>query len=123
MFFQTTVPRLDRLGLPVKGKSSATRPASLFSGGGPGIPVFGLDCVWVALSGLTAEAPNGPATEQRAVNALAQLLKGYLAQTEKFAVANGEGVKQGEGDNFYPQQRQHRYGSVMGDMGQVPVLG
>ena len=123
MFFQTTVPRLDRLGLPVKGKSSATRPASLFSGGGPGIPVFWLDCVSEVLFGSTAEAPNGPATEQRAVNALAEFLQRHLAQSEKFAVHNGKGVKEREGDDFYPQQRQHRHRLVMSAMGQVPVLG
>jgi hypothetical protein len=75
------------------------------------------------LSGLTAEAPNGPATEQRAVNALAQLLKGYPAQTEKFAMANSEGMKKRESDDFDPQQRQHCHRLVMGHMSQVPVLG
>ena len=76
-----------------------------------------------ALSGLTAQAPNGPATEQRAVNALAELLQRHLAQSEQFAVHNGKGVKEREGDDFYPQQRQYRHGLVMGAMGQVPVLG
>jgi hypothetical protein len=37
-------------------------------------------------------------------------------------VHNGKGVKEREGDDFYPQQRQHRHRLVMSAMGQVPVL-
>src|SRR5580658_194696 len=77
---------------------------------------------FVAVS-LTAEKGPRRAAEQRAVNLLAQFLQRHLAQTEKLAVQNGKGVKEGEGDDFYPEQRQHRHRMVMGAMGQMPVLG
>jgi hypothetical protein len=100
VFFQTTAsafslseaPNLRAKHLPggAAGIFLATAPA-------PKIRLAGLR------ANLTAETPNGVATEQRAVNTLAQLLKGHFAQSEKFAVQNGEGVKKREGDDFYPQ--------------------
>jgi hypothetical protein len=72
---------------------------------------------------LPAEKPAWRATEQRAVNLLAHLVECGLAQPEEFAVQNGKGVKEREGDDFDPEQRHHGYGMVMGAMGQMPVLG
>jgi hypothetical protein len=49
-FFQTTVLRLDRLGLPAQGKAQPSRSAKLFSSVGLDIPVLWLCCTWVTLS-------------------------------------------------------------------------
>ena len=86
--------------------------------------VLDLTVLFAALfSFLTAEEPNRRPTEQRAINLLAQFVERGLAQPEEFAVQKSKGVKEREGDDFYPQQRHHGHRMVMGAMGQVPVLG
>ena len=72
---------------------------------------------------LSAEKWHRRTAEQRAVNLLAQFLQRHFAQPKKFAVKNGKGVEEGEGDDFDPEQRQDRHRMVVGAMGQMPVLG
>ena len=118
LFFRTAVPHLDGPVSRWKTKHCLEAAVLFISLAVPFSRPF--DCmegVAVAWSCLSAEVRCGPTAEQRAVNPLAQLLKRYLAQTEKFAMANGEGVKKGEGDDFYPQQRQQRHRFVVSAMG------
>ena len=71
---------------------------------------------------LPAEQQNRLTTQQGAIKLLADLVEGGQAQPEEFAVQNGEGMKEREGDNLDPQQRHHRHRMMMATMGQVPVL-
>ena len=77
----------------------------------------------VPVSYLAAKILNGPTAEQGTVDALAYFLEGDLAQAEEFAVQNGKGVEEREGDDFDPEQAQNRHRLMMSAMGQVPVLG
>ena len=36
---------------------------------------------------------------------------------------NGKGVKEREGDDFYPQQRHHRHRVMLGTVSEMPGLG
>ena len=105
---------------PAEAKHRLQGHRRYFLDGGPALRTCWLDYMLVVW--LIAQAPNESATEQRAVNALAQLLKRHRAQSEKLAMHNGKDVKERECDDFYPQQRQHRHRLVMSAMGQVPVL-
>jgi hypothetical protein len=51
MFFQTTVPRLDRLGLPVKGKTPPSRQRRYFPAAAPAFRSSGwIACWWLCLA-------------------------------------------------------------------------
>ena len=50
------------------------------------------------------------------------LLQRDFAQPKQFAMQNGQDVKEGEGDDFDPQQGRHRHRVVMGAGSQVPML-
>jgi hypothetical protein len=63
------------------------------------------------------------AAQQRAIELVAQFAQGGQAQAQAFAVQDGEGMKEREGDELDPQQRHHRHRMMMGAVGQVPVLG
>jgi hypothetical protein len=55
--------------------------------------------------GSTAEALNRLTTKQRAINLFTHLVQRGVAQTEEFAMQNGKGVKEREGDDLNPEQR------------------
>src|SRR6185503_16320170 len=71
---------------------------------------------------LPAEQQNRLTTQQGAIKLLADFVQSGPSQSEDFAVQNGKGMKEREGDNLDPEQRQHRHGMMMGAMSQVPVL-
>ena len=72
---------------------------------------------------LAAEQANRLATEQTAIQLLADFVESAQAKAKGLAMQNGKGMKQSESDDFDPQQRHHSRWMMMRAMGQMPVLG
>src|SRR5207249_10739836 len=102
-FCRATVLLADRLGLLFEVKALPSRaPAANCRrlGAAKTFPIY-RSVRWPDFV-LPTQELNRRATKQRAINLLAHLLEGGFSQSEQFAMQNGKGVKEREGDDFYP---------------------